>query len=116
MNSRRSIGWLGLATITALLIAACGSSSTPVPAQPTPTPTPTSTPTLEQMLAVISGDPGTEAEFGQILDKIQAGVGTCAPEPDRQRASDTLVASWQSGGKTTTLIKWAESIVTACGG
>lgn len=71
--------------------------------------------TIEYKLATIHGDPSTEDEFRAILDRMQAGVGHCNPEPDRQRAADTLVASWQQSGKQESLLAWAQALLGACG-
>jgi hypothetical protein len=81
---------------------------------PVAAPTPTLSPEVE--LSVLDGDPGSKAEFSQILDQVQAGVGSCNPEPDRQTAASTIWASWDQGGKSGTLLEWARALVTACGG
>jgi len=94
------LAWLAL---TLLLVMGCSS------------PSPTQTPTPERNLAVIAGDLSTEAEFGRILDKLQAGTAICAAEPDRAHVADVIVASYDQGGKSGTLLDWARNLASICG-
>jgi hypothetical protein len=91
--------------ILVLAVGACGGST---PAGPTQRPTP------ERMLAVISGDDGTERQFATILDQLQTGTATCKPEPDREHVSDEIVAGWEKSGKKDTLLAYAEAVATIC--
>jgi hypothetical protein len=89
----------------ALAVVACGGGG------------PTPPPTLEEKLATVHGDgdrdPAVVAEFGRILDAIQAG-GICDPEPDREHVADVLVASWNSSGKRDSLLEWARAVAAVC--
>ena len=94
----------------ALTIAGCGGGSTAPDRNAVEDLTP------EQKLAVIHGDSSAEGQFARVLDELQAGAGVCEPVADRLRAADVIVASWQEGGETGTLLDWARSLVAACGG
>jgi hypothetical protein len=69
---------------------------------------------IEYKLAAINEDPSTEAEFGRILDQVQRGGSVCDPEPDRERAADVIVASWQQSGGQDSLIEWARAVASVC--
>ena len=75
---------------------------------------PTQAPTPERMLAVIYGDPSSEAEFGRILDTIQAGGSVCNPEPSRQHAGDVIYSSWKASAQRDTLLEWARALASVC--
>jgi hypothetical protein len=112
------------ATVTATSSATAVATPTPEPTpEPTPRPTPTEAPatpeptpkpTAEYMLAVIHGDPNTEAEFAAILDTVQEGSEFCAPEPDRYRAGDLIYASWDEAGQPVSLLEWATLLASVC--
>jgi hypothetical protein len=93
-----------LIAIALLVVAGCGGTA--------------ATPTLEYKLAAISagGDPDQAAiaEFGDILDTLQAGTSVCEPERDRQKIADTLVAGWELGGKSDSLLEWARALAALC--
>jgi hypothetical protein len=91
--------WLAVAL---LVIAGCGSGSGAGNAAP------------EHTLAVLDGDPATQAQFAQILDRFQNGGVACQPDPDRQHAANLISASWQRAGKPGTLLTWASSLVAMC--
>jgi hypothetical protein len=99
--------------LVAVLLAACGSPATQSPAAPPSVPT---TPTVEHRLALIEGDPSSEDEFGRILDRLQAGIGACAPDPNRPHIGDVLVTSWRAAESPESLLVWARSTLAACGG
>jgi hypothetical protein len=57
-------------------------------------------------LAVVDGDPSREAAFQAAIDCIMAsGIEGAETE---ERVGDTLVASWEQGGKPGTLLEWAQ--------
>jgi NAD(P)H-hydrate repair Nnr-like enzyme with NAD(P)H-hydrate epimerase domain len=59
-------------------------------------------------LAVVDGDPGKEEEFQEIIDCIMA-TGIEGAETEEQ-VGDTLVASWEAGGRPGSLLSWAQAL------
>jgi hypothetical protein len=59
-------------------------------------------------LAVIDGDPSEEDEFQNVIDCIMSS-GIKGAETE-ESVGDTLVASWQQGGKRGSLLEWGETL------
>jgi hypothetical protein len=98
--------------LLATLMLACSTGSGPSTATPTPS-------TWEFQLTLINGDgafdANVEAEFREILDRFQAGEGSCPPEPNRGLMALTLLSNWRDSGESVSLLEWSEAAIRACG-
>ena len=62
------------------------------------------------MLAAVDGDLSEEAAFQDAIDCIMSsGIEGAETET---KVGDTLVASWEAGGKQGSLLEWAQVFCT----
>jgi hypothetical protein len=62
-------------------------------------------------LAVIDGDASEQSDFQKVIDCIMAS-GIKGAETE-EKVGDTLVASWQAGGKRGSLLQWGRTLCSA---
>ena len=91
-----------------LLVGAACSSSDGGDAAPADAAAPTKNYSVAYKLAVVGGDSSDEAAFQDAIDCIMAS-GIRGAETEK-KVGDTLVASWQAGGKSGTLLEWAQAL------
>jgi hypothetical protein len=98
---------LALVIVAALMLAgaACGTDNAPSGTNDPATDAPE--PSVAYKLAVVHGDPSTEAAFQEVLDCIKAsGIEGAETEG---KIGDTLVAGWEQSGKRDSLLEWAQA-------
>ena len=112
----RSLRTLTLVALLVGTLGACTVEQSPPAVSQAAAPNAAATvrPSLEVMLAAINGDAGSAGEFGAILDTLQSGGGACNPVPDREHASDVLVAAWEASGKGESLLAFGQAIASLC--